>query len=207
MRACCSGLRILALVFVAGVSGCAFIEEPAVAPAPPRSADARKAPSKQAPPSVGPQARVEPPTTITEPPQAPLITDEEGLGRGPLGRASVLLDRAIAGNEAVRKSGGVVDATLFANLRMTKQARELIAAGDKERAADLLERAIAMDDGQGYAYLYLGYLHLAAGRPDQAEVFLARAAGLLPRDPALRVELGRLREQTDSGSVPVAGTR
>jgi Flp pilus assembly protein TadD len=117
------------------------------------------------------------------------------------------LDREIASDEAARKSGAPVDATLLANLRMTKQARDLIASGDTERAADLLERAIAMDDGEGYAYLYLGYIHLSAGRRDQAEVFLARAAGLLPRDPALRVELARLREEADSGDVPVAGSR
>jgi hypothetical protein len=198
--------RLFVMLVLAGVWGCAFLEEPDVSPTAPRSADTRHLPAKQPPVPLAPQARAEsPPTSAAAQPRA--ITDEEGLGRGPLGRAGVLLDRAIAGDEAVRKSGGVVDATLLANLRMTKQARDLMASGDTERAADLLERAIAMDDGQGYAYLYLGYLHLSVGRRDQAEVFLARAAGLLPRDPALRVELGNLRAAADSGSVPVAGTR
>jgi hypothetical protein len=41
---------------------------------------------------------------------------------------------------------------------MTRQARDLIATGDSERAADLLERAIAIDDGAGFGYLYLGYV-------------------------------------------------
>ena len=195
------------LLFLVGVSGCAFLAEPDVTGTPPRTADARRAPAKQPVYPAGPQARAAPAPTIVAPRQSPAMTDQEGLGRGPLGRAGVLLDRAIAGDEAVRRSGGVIDATLLANLRMTQQARELIASGETERAADLLERAIAMDDGQGYAYLYLGYLHLSEGRRDQAEVFLARALGLLPRDPALRVELERLREEADSASVPVAGTR
>ena len=70
---------------------------------------------------------------------------------------------------------------------MTRQARDLIATGESERAADLLECAIAIDDGAGFGYLYLGYVHLTAGHLDQADVFLDRAAALLPPDPALRV--------------------
>jgi tetratricopeptide (TPR) repeat protein len=127
-----------------------------------------------------------------------LPRDEEGLGRGPLGRAGVMLDRAIATAEELQKRGEPVEAAELAHLRMTRQARDLIATGDSERAADLLERAIAIDDGAGFGYLYLGYVHLAAGHPDQADVFLDRAESLLPADPALRVEIQQLRARADA---------
>jgi Flp pilus assembly protein TadD len=109
----------------------------------------------------------------------------------------VLLDRAILVTERARQSGGAIDSAMLAHLRMTRQARDLIAAGDIERAADLLERAIAINDGAGFGYLYLGYVHLRAGRRDQADVFLDRAAALLPPDPALRVEIEQLRARAD----------
>jgi len=117
-----------------------------------------------------------------------------------------LLDRAIATAEQAQQRGETVDPSLLAHLRMTRQARDLISTGDNERAADLLERAIAIDDGAGFGYLYLGYVHLAAGRPDQADVFLDRAAALLPADPALRVEIEQLRARADAASVPVAAS-
>jgi tetratricopeptide (TPR) repeat protein len=158
------------------------------------------------PPPAAPQAAT---------PQAPssadvvarLPHDDEGMGRGPLGRAGVLLDRAIAAAEVAQQHGESVDPALLAHLRMTRQARDLIATGDSERAADLLERAIAIDDGAGFGYLYLGYVHLAAGRREQAGVFLDRAAALLPPDPALRVELNLLRDRAAAGAGAVAGGR
>jgi tetratricopeptide (TPR) repeat protein len=132
---------------------------------------------------------------------APTVPDSTGLGQGPLGRAGVLLDRTVAAGEAARARGEAVDQGMLANLRMTQQARDLIARGQTDRAADLLERAIAIDDGAGYAYLYLAYIHLGAGRRDQAEVFLARAETSLPNDPALRVELNQLRARADAAVV------
>jgi tetratricopeptide (TPR) repeat protein len=138
------------------------------------------------------------PPPPAETPLAALPRDEEGLGRGPLGRAAVLLDRAIGLTEQAQRQGAAVDPGLLAHLRMTRQARDLIATGDTERAADLLERAIAIDDGAGFGYLYLGYVHLTAGRHDQADVFLDRAAALLPPDPALRVEIEQLRTKADA---------
>jgi len=178
------------------VAGCAAVE-PIFAPPEPAREEGRT-PAPVPPPASVPQ---------TVPPEAPAPTEQEGLGRGALGRADVLLDRAIATNDAARKRGEAVDPALVANLRMTKQARDLMGGGQTERAADLLERAIAIDDGSGFGYLYLAYIHLSAGRRDQAEVFLARAQALLPRDPALRIELDQLREQADSAAVPLAGSR
>jgi tetratricopeptide (TPR) repeat protein len=159
------------------------------------------------PPRPPVETRLPPQGQPAPPPQGDVLArlphDEEGLGRGPLGRAGVLQDRAIAAVEIAQQRGEPADPALLAHLRMTRQARDLIATGDGERAADLLERAIAIDDGSGFGYLYLGYLHLAAGRRDQARVFLDRAAALLPPDPALRVELNSLRERAEAGGSRV----
>jgi hypothetical protein len=156
-------------------------------------------PLPKAPP-VPPPPMQRTPTAPYEEPLARLPHDEEGLGRGPLGRANVLLDRAIVVTEQSQQRGEPVDAGLLAHLRMTRQARDLIATGDTERAADLLERAIAIDDGAGFGYLYLGYIHLIGGRTDQADVFLDRAVGLLPPDPALRMEVDKLRASAEAVS-------
>ena len=114
------------------------------------------------------------------------------------------MDRAISAAEQLRQAGNPPDPSLIAHLRMTRQARDLIATGDTERAADLLERAIAIDDGAGFGYAYLGYIHLTAGNSEQAAIFFERAFALLPADPALRVEISALRERARSASIPVA---
>jgi Flp pilus assembly protein TadD len=112
-----------------------------------------------------------------------------------------MLDRAIMSAESMQQRGAATDPAQLAHLRMTRQARDLIATGDTERAADLLERAITIDDGAGFGYAYLGYIHLGAGRTEQAGIFLERAGALLPPDPALRIEIGALRERARSASV------
>jgi hypothetical protein len=191
-----SFVRVLIPVVAITVAGCSAYE-PVSAP-PPRTTQPRVAP----PPQPVPQARPQ-----TAPPQDAALRsprDDEGLGNGPLGRAGVLLDRAIYTAEQLKRAGNPPDPSLIAHLRMTRQARDLIATGDTERAADLLERAIAIDDGAGFGYAYLGYIHLTAGNTEQAGIFLERAYSLLPADPALRVEIGALRERARTASVPLA---
>jgi hypothetical protein len=131
--------------------------------------------------------------------------DDQGYGSGPLGRAGVLLDRAIDGAELAMQRGAAGDAARLAHLRMVRQARDLIATGDNDRAADLLERAIALDDGWGFGYLYLGFVHLTIGDREQAGVFLDHAAALLPPDPALQAEVAQLRQQANPPSAGSAG--
>jgi len=158
----------------------------------------------------GPETRPAPPPATRPPasdsPLATLPQDDEGLGRGPLGRTGVLLDRAIAQAERAERTGETIGASLIAHLRMTRSARDLIATGDTERALDLLERAIAIDDGAGFGYLYLGYLHLQGGRPEQAHVFFDRARALAPADPALHSEIDGLRSRAGDAAQPVAET-
>ena len=50
------------------------------------------------------------------------------------------------------------------------------ASGDREHAADLAERAAALDDGDPWAYLALGYLAFTARQTDEAVRYF-RAAG------------------------------
>ena len=75
---------------------------------------------------------------------------------------------------------------------MTDAARGLIAEGSTERALDLLERAIAVDGSEGFAYLYLGYVYVRRGDLRRASGFLEQARRLLPPDPALKGEVGWL---------------
>jgi len=71
-----------------------------------------------------------------------------------------------------------------AALRLTEQARELLAAGtDTGRAVSLLEQAIALDSHTPYAYYFLGEAHFRLGAARRALGFLERAASLLDANP------------------------
>jgi tetratricopeptide (TPR) repeat protein len=106
-----------------------------------------------------------------------------------LDRADIVLKAAIA-----RAEYGTDGATRLTHLRMTEAARRMLAQDVTERALDLLERAIAVDGREGFAYLYLGYVYVRRGESGRAKEFLDQAARLLPPDEALRYELDNLRE-------------
>lgn len=111
-----------------------------------------------------------------------------------LDRADLVLKAAIA--RAQYDSSGATDLT---HLRMTAAARDLIAAGNTERALDLLERAISVDGSEGFAYLYLGYVYVHRGDLQRASGFLQQAARLLPPDAALRDEVRWLAGLASAG--------
>jgi membrane peptidoglycan carboxypeptidase len=90
---------IATAALAAALSGCFALEDEYEPPAPPPKPVARTAPVPQT------QRPAEP-----TPPLASLPRDEEGLGRGPLGRAGVLLDRAIAIAEDAQRNGQPVNA-------------------------------------------------------------------------------------------------
>lgn len=81
----------------------------------------------------------------------------------------------------------------LASLRMTRAAVGLIEDGYAERALDLLERALTIDGSTGFPYLYIGYVHLQAGRADHARAFIERGAALMPLYAPLENELQGLR--------------
>ena len=66
-------------------------------------------------------------------------------------------------------------AASLASLKITQSAVEHLEQREQQRALDLLERAIAIDGGNGFAYLYIGYIHLEDGRPDDVVVLPAEA--------------------------------
>ncbi len=115
--------------------------------------------------------------------------DEQARPEGPvvLQRADLVLSAAIS-----RAEYEGAPATQLTHLRMTAAARNALAEGNTERALDLLERAIAVDGSEGFAYLYLGHVYTRRGDFERSIGFLQQARRLLPPDPALRDELRRL---------------
>jgi Flp pilus assembly protein TadD len=111
---------------------------------------------------------------------------EQQRPEGPvvLERGDLVLSAAVA---RAQHSGST--STRITHLQMTEYARTLIADGNTERALDVLERAIAVDGSEGFAYLYLGYVYVHRGDLQRASGFLQQARRLLPPDPALRDEL------------------
>jgi len=75
-----------------------------------------------------------------------------------------------------------IDATTPPNVaaatRLVEAGRAQMAAGDYGAALEQLERAIAIDSGNPYAYYYLAELHLSHRTYDQAIAFADRAASL-----------------------------
>jgi len=65
--------------------------------------------------------------------------------------------------------------------RMVEDAREELAAGEADSAVEKLERAIAVDPNNPYAYYYLAETHFSRGAYDQAVVFADKAALLSAR--------------------------
>jgi tetratricopeptide (TPR) repeat protein len=81
-----------------------------------------------------------------------------------------------------------IDASTAPNVaaatRLVEAGRIHMAAGDNGAALEQLERAIAIDPGNPYAYYYLAELHLMHRTYDQAIEFADRAATLSnPRAP------------------------
>jgi tetratricopeptide (TPR) repeat protein len=110
------------------------------------------------------------------------------------------LDRAIA---RVESGGPQSDPSLLASLRLTRTGRDSIAAGREDRAFDELERAIEVNGDQGFSYLYLAHLHIAAGDVSQGLVFLERAESLLPASREIDAVVTALLDRAaESGHGP-----
>jgi len=123
--------------------------------------------------------------------------DEQVPPEGPavLRRGDLVLGAAIA-----RADYAGASATRLTHLRMTAAARNAVAEGNTERALDLLERAIAVDGGEGFAYLYLGHIYTRRGDLERASGFLQQARRLLPPDPALQDEVQWLTDMASGGA-------
>lgn len=92
----------------------------------------------------------------------------------------------------------------LASLRLASNARDLIDAGSLEGALEALQRAVSLYGGNGYAYLWLAYVHHVQGRADRAAEFAASARRYLPADTKIRAELEGLALSIRHGSAQAA---
>ncbi|MEE8312255.1 MAG: hypothetical protein V3R77_08355 [Candidatus Binatia bacterium] len=127
------------------------------------------------------------------PPPTPPPVPADTTAYGPLPETGRMLELRLAEAEESAERGAAVPASRLASLRMTRSAAVLIEEGSVERALALLERALAIDGSTGFPYLYIGYIHLQAGRTVQARTFIERGAALMPLYPPLENELQALR--------------
>jgi Tfp pilus assembly protein PilF len=67
---------------------------------------------------------------------------------------------------------------VVAATRLAEEGHRRMAAGQSDAALDLLERAVALDSNNSFAYLYLAEAYFELGRYDQALAFADRAATL-----------------------------
>ena len=80
-----------------------------------------------------------------------------------------------------------------AALRLTEEARKLLEAGDASRALGRLERSIAIDSANGYAYYFLAKAHNKLGRQKESLNFLDVAEARLAGEPFWLSEVHALR--------------
>jgi len=125
-----------------------------------------------------------------EPPPAPAADDsavpkiEEETLPDDVGAAPSTDDTATAAGLTVEPPPlvGTIDNGTAPNVaaatHLVDAGRASIAAGDYGTALEQLERAIAIDSGNPYAYYYLAQLHLIHRTYDQAIAFADRAASL-----------------------------
>ena len=191
-RFSCKRACVAVVIATFALSACANLLQPrAVVPPPeraPKSVVDGTTPDLPQKPKADPNAGVLPDPPSAMPGKAVLPAADR--------RLFDLIGRADAGEL-------LIDPAHLANLRMTKNAREYIAGGDLDRAFDTLERAIAVDGREGYAYLYAAYVLLQRGKTGQGHAFLERAAFLLPDDPDLDAEIRRLRTLSDQQAAAV----
>ena len=129
----------------------------------------------------------------TAPAPAPPPMPADATSYGPLPETGRMLSVRLAEVEESGELGAGVATSRLASLRMTRSAVALIDAGSTERALELLERALTIDGSTGFPYLYIGYIHLQAGRTAQARAFIERGAALMPSYAPLDDELQALR--------------
>lgn len=85
---------------------------------------------------------------------------------------------AVAAPSPLASIGPGTPANVAAATRLADAARAQLAAGDEATALEQLERAIAIDPNNAYAYFFLAELHFHTHSYDQAVAFADRAAAL-----------------------------
>ena len=147
-------------------------------------------------PAPEPPARVYRPAP---PPEPIAVTDWRAFRH--VGRA--LARRIDGASLAVGRGQG--KPAVLASLRLVDEAAGLVAAGELARGLDLLERALAVDGRNGFAYLYLCVAHHRAGRSQRAAGFLDPARRYLPPNPYVLGEWEGLRAAVVAAQVAGSG--
>ncbi|HYC54462.1 MAG TPA: tetratricopeptide repeat protein [Candidatus Binatia bacterium] len=101
---------------------------------------------------------------------------------------------------ALKKGPAGNEPAELASLRMTNRARGMIEKGSPGSALELLERSISMYKGNGYAYMFLAYVHHLQGRSARGAEFLSSARRYLPDDPRVHGELEGLSRSIKSNT-------
>lgn len=157
-------LAVLAIaVWAAAVAGCA-------APAP------RRLPSPSSTPAPARQAA---------PPRVAPAPDWESFARTRAALAGEIDTRA----RALRSGAAGNAAAELASRRMTVSAWNLLDEGALESSQELLERAVSLDGDNGYAYLFLAYVHHVRGGAVRARELVSAARGRLPARAAFAGEV------------------
>lgn len=125
----------------------------------------------------------------TSPPARPRADGD--MAPGPMARARPPEPIGPAGPPTLRDDDGPLTAKIdtttpprrAAALRLTEQARGVLAGGDAPRAIEILERAVAVDARTPYAYYFLAEAHARAEHRVLARSFAARAEQLFAADP------------------------
>lgn len=152
----------------------------------------KPAPSKAAGQAAGKVIRPAP-----EPPRARAVTDWESFSR-----TSAALNREIARREEELRSGPVAKrGQQLASRKLAASGRDLVDAGSLAGAETALQKAISLDGANGYAYLFLAYVHHVNGREDLASEFASSARRYLPPDEGARSELEGLALSIRAGSA------
>jgi len=99
--------------------------------------------------------------------------------RGDIAARADAMKRGPIGNRGVE----------LASLRLAASGRDLIDAGSLDGALEALQRAVSLYGHNGYAYLYLAYVHHEQGREERAAEFAANARRYLPADKAVEAEV------------------
>jgi tetratricopeptide (TPR) repeat protein len=102
------------------------------------------------------------------------------------------------------KIDATTPAARSAALRLAEEGRQRLAAGDPNRAIEILERAVAVDARVPYSYYFLAAAHADAGHTALAHRFLDRAAQKLAGEPYWRSRVDELRGKLLAGAGKTA---
>jgi hypothetical protein len=152
----------------------------------------RRAPVPQAPAPVPVQEPTEPPVTAVPTTRAPAPAPVPVANWEAMLYTSRSLDRHIARGSQRLAAGSLDDPKRLASLRVTAEGRDLLARGAVDRAMDRLERAVAMDGRNGFAWMYLAFANHRRASFDQGLEQAAAARRYLPADAHVLGELAGL---------------